>query len=129
MSIKNFEEHTHDLTSTEMEIIVPAIIKGLNTKIGKENAITNKQMVEGLYAVKRVRTTGPRIRKMINHIRLSGKIERLVATSKGYYISNDPEELKDYVESLHQRAESIAALAAQLDFQTKKFTGKIKTEK
>lgn len=117
--INNFEKYTHELTDMEIKIIVPAIIRGLENKIGKKKAITNKQMIQGLKNISNIITTAPRIRKMIHHIRITGLIERLIATSKGYYISNNPEELILYIESLIQRSESINLIAKQLDYQTK----------
>lgn len=119
--ITNFEELTEELTEQELNRIVPALIRGLRTKIGKENTITNKQMKEGLEEICNIKTTEPRIRKMIQYIRISGSIERLIATSKGYYISNDVQELKDYLESLMQRADSIMLTAKQIQFQLDKF--------
>ena len=119
MAIKGFENITFELTPKEQNEIVPAMVKALEKKVGKENAVTNKQMIDGLKTWN-LKTNAPRIRKMIQYIRITGTIERLIATSKGYYISNDPKELINYIESLNQRADSISLLAKQLDYQTKK---------
>jgi hypothetical protein len=116
--IIGFDKETHELTEKELKLL-PTVVSGLQKKIGKENAVTNKQMVDGLkkYGIK---TSGPRIRKIIHHIRITGTIERLMATSNGYYISNDINELDDYIKSLVQRSESIAKIADQLQFQRDK---------
>lgn len=117
--ITNFEEYTEELTDVERDVIVPGIIKGLATKIGKEKAITNKQMQKGILEVLNIKTSSSRIRKMIHYIRITGMIHCLVATSRGYYISNNKEELDSYIESLIQRSESIMSIADQLQFQLK----------
>ena len=120
--ITNFEELTAELTDYELNVIVPAMISGLITKIGKEKAVTNSQMQKGLSKCNfKIKTTAPRIRKMIQFIRITGMVERLMATSKGYYISNDVKELESYTKNLIQRADAINQLANQLSFQTKKY--------
>lgn len=119
MAIKGFEDITFELTPKEENEIVPAMIKALVKKTGKENAVTNQQMIEGLKSWG-LKTTAPRIRKMIQYIRITGQVERLMATSKGYYISNNKEELEVYIESLVQRADAIYLLAKQLDYQKQK---------
>lgn len=116
--INGFKNETHELTAEEFRLL-PLIVDGLKTKIGKVNAITNNKMVKAMKAHGH-KITPPRLRKIIHHIRITGLIERLVATSKGYYITNDKEELEDYIESLTQRAESITRIADQLAFQKNK---------
>lgn len=116
--IKGFSEQTHELTDDEKNIIVPKMVRGLQTKIGKANTITNSKMIDGLIKSGHS-VTAPRIRKMIRYIRMTGLVPRLVATSKGYYVSNDDKELTEYIDSLLQRADSINQLAEQLEFQRK----------
>jgi len=116
MSVNGFEEQTHELNEYEQNVIVPLMVKGLENKIGKSQAITNKKMIVGL---KRMGHTvnGARVRKLIHHIRITGMIECLIATSKGYYITNDKKEMDSYIESLIQRSESIMKIANQMQFQ------------
>lgn len=122
--ITNFEEFTHELTEYEAEVLMPIIIKGLSTKIGKARAITSDQIVEAL-SNKGYKISGARVRKLVHNIRMEGSIERLMATSKGYYISNDPEELETYITSLHQRISSIQAIADQFYFQLNKWRNEV----
>lgn len=119
MAVNGFEEQTHELNDYERNTIVPLMVKGLETKIGKSNAITNKQMIVGL---KRMGHTvnGAKVRKLIHHIRITGLVECLIATSKGYYITNDKKEMDTYIESLIQRSESIMQIAKQMQFQRNK---------
>jgi hypothetical protein len=116
--ITNFENITHGLTDKELRM-VELIVRGLRNKIGKDRAITNPQMVKGLANLGH-KTTAPRIRKMIHYIRLTGKVEYLVGTSKGYYITHDKNELRKYVESLEQRIASIDVTVKQMNYQISK---------
>lgn len=111
--IKNFEEHTQDLTEIELSII-PYLINGLKTKT-KDNPIKAPEIVGAMnvfFAHKgiAIKMTEPRLRKCVNHIRSIGELP-IIATSKGYYVSNDKEEILEQIESLRQRANSIIRTA------------------
>ena len=108
--INGFEEETDNLSGYELNTLIPILVKGLSNKIGKDNAITNKTMVSKLKELK-YEVTEVRIRKMINYIRHKGLVKNLIATSVGYYISQDAEEIKLYIASLKQRADAILAIA------------------
>lgn len=102
--ITGFENITHDLTEYEKGL-VPVFAMGFKSKVGKENAVTNKQIVEKLSS--KYKITDARVRKIINYIRNKNIIPGLVASSDGYYVTNDPEELKRYISSLDQREAAI----------------------
>ena len=105
MAILNFEEYTHDLSDYELSL-VPRFVKSFQTKIGKEHAVTAKIIEERMLLVGQ-RVSGPRIRKIVNYIRNMGLVEGLVATSSGYYITKDHQEISDYIESLEGREGAI----------------------
>lgn len=111
--IKGFERETYELTSYE-ERMVPAMVLGLQTKIGVENAITNQAMAEGMSKMG-YKSSSPRIRKLIHFIRVKKLVRNLVATSKGYYIENEPFKLKEYIYSLEQRIRSIQEIVEALN--------------
>lgn len=108
--IQGFEDQTEELTQYEIEVLVPIMVKGLSTKIGQDNAITNSKIRSRLKD-KEMDISDARIRKIINYIRVNKLIVNLLATSKGYFISNDPAEINKYKESLISRANSILNLA------------------
>lgn len=114
--INGFEEHTEQLDSFDKSMLVPAMVRGLQTKIGKANAITNKQMIAGLkkhgYEV-----TDSKVRKLINYIRNNALVPCLIATSKGYYIGETLEELEGYVQSLAQRESAIKQVRQSIQTQ------------
>lgn len=43
--ITGFEEQTEPLTDMEREVFLPPIIKGLRAKVGKDKAVTNRDIV------------------------------------------------------------------------------------
>lgn len=92
-----------------MTTVLPAMVNSFKKRIGKENRITNKVIVERMkaagYSVNDVR-----VRKIINHIRRHRLVPRLIATDRGYYVAADPLELKKYLQSLDGRESAIKAV-------------------
>ena len=92
--LKGFEEQTTELTEYELKNIVPILIQGFYTKIGKEKAVTNSFICENVnqnFALKQP-LTEPRVMKCINYIRTKNLIPFLIATSKGYYVATTRQE-------------------------------------
>lgn len=115
--ITGFEEQTKPLTDQEREVFLPPIIKGLRVKVGKEKAVTNRDIVRGLKANCDIKIGEARVRKMINYIRNNDIIPCLIATSKGYYIAEAKDEMLDYIDSLYGRVEAIEADALSMKRQ------------
>ena len=106
--IKFFEEETKPLNDKERELL-PIMVKCLNRHIGRGHAVTNRKMREGL-ANHGYNVSDARVRKLINHIRMNGLVECLMATSIGYYVTEDAAEFEGYVESVQARVDSIQAM-------------------
>jgi hypothetical protein len=106
--ITNFEDFTEDLTPDEIALLKP-LIKGLETKT-KDNPIKAPEIIKlmAVYTKSKglVSLSEPRLRKLINHIRVNGIIP-VIATKKGYYVSYDKQEILDQINSLTERANSI----------------------
>ena len=100
--LKGFEDITYELTKEEMEKL-PIVIKGLEKKIGKEKAVTSTKICEAL------NLKAPRLRKIINHIRINNLIFGLCSSSNGYFIADNEKELNEYIISLKQRIKAQAA--------------------
>jgi hypothetical protein len=111
--INGFEDQTHELTDAELEMVQP-MVAGLVRRVGEHRAITADDMIAGmkLFGYK---VTQPRIRKLINFIRVNKLVRNLIATSKGYYVENDPKKLQVYLESLDQRIRSIQEVRNSYD--------------
>lgn len=105
--ITGFEEQTKPLTDNEREVFLPLIIEGIRVRHGKENAITNKEIVSRLRERRGVKMSEARVRKIVNHIRCNDLVPCLIATSDGYYIAETEQELLDYEESLAGREDAI----------------------
>lgn len=118
--IHGFETETAPLSKQELDL-VPIFVTSLKTHIGKERAVTSSSIAEGIYKYCRVKIQGPRIRKIINHIRVNSLVPCLVSSSKGYYISNSQEEMEQYIASLKERSGAILSVAQALEGQ-KAFT-------
>jgi|TARA_Y100001973_G_C5171926_1_gene319620 predicted GTPase len=116
--ITNFEQITESLNDYERNVLVPTLILGLKSKIGKENVISNriicKKMQEAGYKVSSVK-----IRKMINYIRVTGLLPMLCSNSKGYFVGNVDDTEKTIV-SIEERAKSMFAVARALKNQLEK---------
>lgn len=107
--INGFEKETHDLSQYEISVLVPQVVEILINKIGKQNSITNDRIREIINQHK-VILTNCRLRQIIHYIRIKGLVKCLIATNKGYYISNDVEEFMGYIDSLTQRENSIRSI-------------------
>lgn len=104
--IKGFNSETAPLTEYEENVLLPLVLLGLKTKIGKENAVTNRTIVQRLN-IAGYTVTEPRIRKLINHIRMTDLLPGLIATSCGYFLATSEAELLDYEQSLIGREDAI----------------------
>ena len=97
--IKGFDQETQPLNDYEMGVLLPLLVRGLRTKIGRENTL------KGSYKL-----NDARVRKIINHIRTNDLIPGLIATSEGYFIAQSEAELLEYEESLKGREDAIRAV-------------------
>ena len=114
--INGFEEQTHDLTDKELEL-VGVIIKGLSNKIGKDKAITGAKICKAMDLV------GPRLRKIINHIRIYNLLPALCSSSNGYFVADNLNELEEYIVSLKQRISAQIRVLHALEKQDQVFGG------
>ena len=107
--IKGFSNETSPLNDYELRGLLPVILAGLKDKQGKRNAVTNGYII-GRLKQQGYRIDAPRLRKVINHIRTNDLIPGLIATSEGYFLAEDEQELMDYEDSLRGREEAIKAV-------------------
>lgn len=109
--VTGFEKQTYELTDYELNQVLPKMVAGLATKIGKNNAITSKQAIKRLTSPPyNLKVNDARWRKVVHHIRVNHIVPRLKATSSGYYITNSQKELELYVQSLTERINSITEI-------------------
>lgn len=114
--IKGFSNETSPLNDYELRVLLPVILAGLKDKQGKRNAVTNGYII-GRLKQQGYRIDAPRLRKVINHIRTNDLIPGLIATSEGYFLAEDEQELMDYEDSLRGREEAIKAVRLAIERQ------------
>jgi hypothetical protein len=114
--ITNFETHTDELNPEEIKLI-PILVNGFK-RHNKNNPIKAPEIIKAINDKRgklmlKNKFSEPRLRKCSNYIRTNG-ILPLIATSQGYYVSFDRDEILAQVESLNQRANSILKSAEGL---------------
>ena len=114
--INDFEDITYELTEDELNK-VPLIIKGISMRKGKAMAVSGSLICE------KMNLKGPRLRKIINYIRVKNLHYGLCSCGKGYYTANKLKELEDCVISLKQRIASQVKVLNALEGQTMMFGG------
>lgn len=119
--IEGFETITSDLTDYELQWVLPFVRAGLLTKNGAAKAVTNKEIVAGLAKNCGISISEPRVRKIINYIRVKNMIPRLIATSRGYYVAENRQEVLDYIESLRSRENAIKSVRLSIESQLQSF--------
>jgi hypothetical protein len=125
--IKNFENETQQLNEYEKNVLLPLLIRGLETKNGNKNAVTNKYIISVLKPTYRLNEA--RVRKIINHIRTNDLIPGLIATSEGYFIAETEAELLEYEESLKGREDAIRAVRLAIARQRRVLYNKEREQK
>lgn len=117
--IQNFIRETTELTKYEAEVLLPIIALCLQHHIGKDKAVTNRQICERMKK-RGYDLTETRVRKIVNRIRTNNLVECLIATSRGYYVTHDQKELENYIKSLKGREEAIRLVREALEQQSRK---------
>lgn len=114
--LNGFAQQTEPLTDYERDTLLPVICRGLITKVGEAKAITNTAITRAMKGAG-YHLNEARVRKIINHIRTTGLIKWLIATSKGYYIATSRQEMEDYIGSLRGRELAIRAVRKSMESQ------------
>lgn len=105
------------LTDYERDVLLPTMIACLKNKHGKGKATTNSTMRLGLQAHGYKTVGAPRVRKLINFIRVNGLVECLIACSEGYFVSDNVQEVEEYIETLKSRENAIRAMREHVEEQ------------
>ena len=117
--ITTFETQTKPLTEYENDTLLPIMVKCLSKHIGKDKVITNAEMCAKM-AIYGYKIGETRVRKIINHIRNNGLVECLIASGKGYYVTESITEMKSYIESVKNREDAIRAMRMSMEEQLSK---------
>lgn len=101
-----FEDITHGLTEEELQLVPKFVNSFTQHHVGKDKAVKAGYIV-AVFKKLGVNLSEARVRKIINHIRSHELVHGLMAGKVGYYITNDPEEYEQYVNSLRGRISSM----------------------
>lgn len=123
--VTGFEEFSYELTELEQQKIYPKFIEAWKGRVVNELIKTN-DMISGMqnWIVKQnittskgkiYKMTGPRMRKIIHCARVKGDLPNMIATSKGYFRSDDPQEIKNFIKSCRERANSFLEVANAME--------------
>ena len=92
------------------------MVKCLSKHVGKDRVISNSQMCLKM-AEFGYQICDARVRKIINHIRINSLVECLIATGKGYYVTESIEEMETYIESVKNREDAIRTMRLSMEAQ------------
>jgi hypothetical protein len=126
--LTGFEKHTAPLTEKELSFLLPKFLAGFEKRIGKDNAVTSTAIVESFKNRFNYKLSDVTIRKIVNHIRNNNLLPGLVACSSGYYVTNNPREVEDYIKSLASRENEINRIKKGMIEYHKQLTGKVQTK-
>lgn len=123
MSIKGYENITHELRKDEVEKYLPMIVAKLSAHKGRANAITNEKIRDYVHDRCGVMLREPRVRKIVEHIRQAYIVQNLVASIKGYYIAECPGEMEEWLVTMRQRRSALDKTIAAGEKSLKQMTG------
>lgn len=115
--ITGHHKHTAPLDQDELQF-VPHMIKGFK-KYTKKNPIKASEIVRLVNENRNQfgfakKLTEVRLRKIVNYIRTKG-LHPVMSSSAGYYTSYDPNDIKDQIQSMQERASAINSAANGLN--------------
>lgn len=114
--IQGFEQQTQPLNDYERGTLLPLIIRGLETKVGAAKVIAGSTIIRKMKAAG-YKLDGPRLRKIINHIRINDYLPGLVSNSQGYFVANTASEIDECIVSLQGRVDATQAIILALQRQ------------
>lgn len=117
--IAGFVAETSPLTPYELDTVLPRLLSGFK-RINKSK--TSTEIIDSLKK-EGIKLSGPRLRKLINHIRTNDLIIGLVGDDKGYRVEKDPEKIKEYLEGLKSRIYAIGHVFKKMTQQYEKIKG------
>lgn len=104
--ITTFEDDTPPLNDYEMNVLLPVMVNGFKKKVGVEKCITNPKICK-ILKEKGYKVSEPRVRKLVFYIRQNNLVPKLIASSKGYWIATNRDEITGWVTSLENRISAM----------------------
>lgn len=110
------KKSTYSLTDYDLNVLLPLLIKGLEQKKEKTNAVTANQIVWGLQR-NGLKITKRHVFRLIGYIRMNDLVVGLMASSVGYYITNNEQELIKYEKRLMSREANLRSMRMSMKRQ------------
>jgi hypothetical protein len=120
--LTGFEKITEDLNQYEEHEVLPLIVAGLRSKIGKDKAITGTDICTKMNAsgrLKEYKLNPVKLRKIISAIRIHNFLPMVCSNSRGYYVADTAQELDDCLQSLRERLNQQQRVVDALEQQGK----------
>lgn len=108
------------LNSDDINILIPLLVKMFKAKSSKDNVLQTKKITT-FFTEKKSQLqfsgtfTSQRLQKLVNYIRVNS-ILPIIATSHGYYYSEDPQDIRDMIEQFESRIEAMKAAQEGLKY-------------
>lgn len=117
--ITNFDNETSPLNNLEKEAATLIAKCLISHHSGEDKAVTGEAIGKGMAnsypkfvtANGKPYLNGARIRKIVNYLRTDGGVPFIIATSKGYYVASNAQQIRDSIRSLRERAKAIQHVA------------------
>lgn len=113
--LKNFEKITVELTSQELEY-VEFLGQWFMANKGKRNTVKNLDITKLIKNRFEKKIADSRVRKVVQFLRTNG-LPSLIATSNGYFYSDDVSEIEAWIVSLKQREAAIREIREKAERQ------------
>ena len=113
--LKNFEKITVELTPTELEY-VEFLGQWFMANQGKKNTLKNGDIANLINRMFSKNIPEPRVRKVVQFLRTNG-LPNIIATSNGYFYSEDTKEIEAWIVSLKQREAAIRDIREKAERQ------------
>jgi hypothetical protein len=102
-----------ELTTEERNIMLPTLVRALKLRTSDARHIKGPKLIEWFRANKdqigyKASFNNARLMKLINHIRVNG-ILPLCSTNDGYWITRDPDAIREMIQSFENRVASQQA--------------------
>ena len=116
---RELKRRTRHISNYDYNVLLPILIKGLEMKKGRMNAVTNREIVHALQS-HGLKINHADVTSLINHIRTNDLIIGLVATNSGYYTTNSEQDIMNYENTLLGREMEIRKVRMSIERQRRK---------
>jgi hypothetical protein len=121
--IAGFKSFTQELNDYERYTLLPVVADILRHSSKKQpviNRLAVKSLMQQGYVI-----SDSRFRKVVAEIRLNAIVPNVIASSKGYYRSDDQGEVSAYIDGLYARANAIRSVAQALQRQGRQLENRL----